>query len=247
LLSLTSVNGAGDVTPFIEHPAEPFTFEPTPGGAVYLLKVPRFADRRRFRRAVIEAGGEQHGLLDMLQECAAAILRCLPGDDLEPQRAPLLAAVAAYRADLDAYFARHRNGELNWLGDRALALQAWQDANRNEAAADEAAGVARRHDPAYRRLVADNVTYAEAVGEVAARQFLVGWQNVPAPFERGPTGVPDHVLEVIPSLHLVGIGREIMKRLEPDEARLKNSASPSGGGTDPATLPTSPTPAATTH
>jgi hypothetical protein len=207
----------------VHDPAEPVRFQPRDDGPTYLLRVPKVLDRAKYGHAVRAAGGQRWYVIDLAQTARAGIEALLAGEENATERGNLVAEVDAYTAGIKAAAAA-------WQADRcepkAKALaEAFQMSPVLEETWNRVAGV---YEPLAARM-ADNETYPLIAGLVAARLFLMGWEGLETPFRRGLAGVPDEVLDTIPSGDLIAIGQRIAELLEPTEARAKNSGSPSSG------------------
>lgn len=212
-------------------PREPVALQPREGGPTYLLRVPRVADRAAYRREVAAAGGRQWGHLTLIEDVKATVERLLPGEDDRPER-------EARVAELDAYAQGVRDAFEAWQADRSTEnREALTDALRTSARVDEIVGIVRSVDSASARKIADNEVYPQIAGLVAARMFLVGWRDLPAPFRRSAFGLDDALLDQVPTDDLVAIGQRVAELLEPPQDRLGNSASASGGSSTPTPSP----------
>jgi len=204
----------------LAHPDKPERFEPLGQDhlpehkrVAYLLAAPGLYAKAEFERAIRRAGGcvvREADLLAALEDGLAALL----GD---PDDAATLAImqghVADYRARIEAA-----------SPDEAVLLVLGVDHPIARVREIVARGHAR-----YNELEADREFYWEARGIEAARLFVVDWENGPAPFRRGPRGVPDSLLALIPEGHRTAIGFKAGQLFQPTLAEVKNSASPSPG------------------
>lgn len=201
----------------------------------YWLRLPTVTDRIAFPRAVAEAGGINHTDDVMMATLVDGVKLLMPDDAAERNR--LLEIIAEQRARVDEFGRRILSRELDFEADTAGFMKAMAD-TAPSSALKEIESIVTRHWAHYRGLRADRETYALVRGMVAARLFLTGWDNMPGrdgkpaafPDPVPPGGVPDDLLSLLPSAHLVEIGQEIQRLLEPSGHLLKNLQSPSGGG-----------------
>ncbi len=101
--------------------------------------------------------------------------------------------------------------------------------------------------PDYARLDAERQHWREVAPYMAARGFLVGWDNVtsdgaPLPFRRvesqaGQRHVPDELLARLPEADLRAIGNRAIRLMHVDKSAEKNSASPSPSPSSPTATP----------
>ncbi|EKE70895.1 hypothetical protein [Oceanibaculum indicum] len=201
----------------------------------YWLRLPTVTDRVAFPREVAEAGGINHSNDVMLAALVDGVKQIMPNHAAEQAR--LLEIIAEQRAKADEFGRRILSRELDFEADPA-GFMAAMAATGPSSAIKEIEAVVQRHWAHYRGLIADRETYPLVRGLVAARLFLTGWDNMPGrdgkpvafPDPVPPGGVPDDLLSLLPSAHLVEIGQEIQRLLEPSGHLLKNLQSPSGGG-----------------
>ncbi|MGE5515083.1 MAG: hypothetical protein ACM31D_04605 [Bacteroidota bacterium] len=219
----------GDVVPFTppgqDHLAEGKRIR-------YHLKVPAVHERPGLKRAVLSAGGRLHAPLTLWQACQAALV-AVYGDDIPETFTAVMSEVKdAGQAAAESYLALP---EANGPEARAVFTEA---AMRYQASMAVFAVVANEVAPFSQQLadmLADNAVYHDIVGVAASRLFLTGWDNLSQPFKRGPKGVPDDLLAVIPPHHIPAIGHELERLMAPTEPEAGNSDSPSPGPSEPGT------------
>jgi len=208
----------------LRKPGEPARFTP-PGEeekpeaerTVYVLRTPTLYDEARLARAIKAQGARPIGRLDLLPVLKAGVGELLAGAGDAALRAEFEAAIDAHGEEIRA--------ALKAGGEATIAALTGPGAGRIA----EIANVVRRGYPAFAEAEAD-ADFAWAVQPVeAARLLLVGWENGPAPFARGPTGLADDLLALLPPEHLEGIGWFAMALLRPSEGQAKNSDSPPPG------------------
>lgn len=198
--------------------------------SVYFWRHPSVADRAKFRHALAAAGGRQHTEIDMLEALADGVRAILTDADDVQQRAALLEIIAGQRERVERFYEAVRAGELNEPG---ALMAAYAAAFRAVPELDGIELTIAEHYPRYATMCADRIAYGLRRGLVAARHFMVGWENVPGPdgaplpFRRRPDGtVPDSLLDHIPSAHLAEFGGVVEGALEPGPAKGKGSPSP---------------------
>lgn len=181
---------------------------------VYLLRVPQHRDRKAFRAALIRAGARPVSQAEVLEGLRAAIKGAAAPDQ-----------VAALLEIVDQFEAAGRDGR----ADESLA--------RDVA---EIERVMRRAWPPYAALLGDQTEYLQVAPLVAAKLFLIGWENVAAPFKRVGGEVPDAVLEAIEERDLDEIGWRAFALMHPSKDQEKNSASPSRSDSSRSSMPAGP-------
>lgn len=205
---------------------------------VYLLRLPLVYDQVALERAVAVRGGRAHSTAALL-DCAEDGVNAIFGDDGDAEaRAHHLEALAAYRQRLADYNDKVLGGEFDFRTAAGLAeVRAAQAANEDAAADLEPLldAVAETY-PRYAAMRADNQVYPRIFAIEAARRLLVGWENGPAPFERGKDGlVPLALLGKLHPQHVLMIGQRVQQLLQPTEAEEGNSDSPSRSSSAAAT------------
>lgn len=215
----------------LHHPKSSVVLSLADGARVYRLRVPLVADRPAFRHALLEAGGRQWSIANLLGRLADAAARLMPEGD---ERAAALADLEAMRDALAAA------GELVRGGASVMAdevQEAWRKGTAVTPAVAALERLAQAQDPGYAAALADNAVYAELRGIVAARMFVVGWEGLDEEPGFGAGGLAEPSLALIPLGDLLAIGQRVEELLSPPEGMRKNSASPSGGSSVPATSP----------
>lgn len=213
--------------------AEPFRFVPNdqlalPEGEriAYLLAVPSPYSWAALERAIKSIGAVQHGTQKQFRILADGVRALLAGDELADLRERYLAEIEGYLAQLET--ARGRR-DLTAEELKALVAETAEHALR----IDEIATRVRRGYAQYAELEADNEFFLNALCIETARAFLVGWENIPADFARGPDGVSDNLLRYIPEEHWWPIRGKVYELRFPTETQRKNSRSPSPGASAP--------------
>ncbi len=77
--------------------------------------------------------------------------------------------------------------------------------------------------PAYARVIAARTRWHATAPLIAAQRFLVGWENVAAPFRRLGGVVPDETLDQIPDDDVRAIGQAALAAFGVSETERKNS------------------------
>ena len=186
----------------------------------YLLKVPGVYDRAAYRRQVKSRGVRLH----------------LPADLRAAMRADIAAAreAGAFGEDearaaaetVDAFEAAVDGDEEAVPEDLRLAF-------------DDFEAALRRLGGAYARRLAESEHFFEISMIEGVRQFVVGWENVAAPFERRePDGLTEAALGAIPDEHMRAIDARLTDLMGLGGDGEKNSGSPSPGSSAPTDSPT---------
>lgn len=208
------------------NPAQPVEYRPRDDGPTYFLRVPTVADRIKYGHALRARKARFYSNLALMDQARNGLLALLPGDENAEAREAGIALIDAYSANLrEAIEARQqlRSEETDKAFAEALRLP---DELTN--LLDE---IADRYEP-LRNAVADNAVYWSWAGLEAARMFLAGWEGL-GPFKRGLSGPDEATLAQIPPMDLEMLGVKIEQLMQPDEARLKNSVSPSSTPSEP--------------
>lgn len=206
------------MTEILRDPKRPITFRPREDGPTYLLRVPAVADRARYRHAARAEGARFWPQLQLAALARTAVAKLLDGQPEALGEAN--AALDAYTARLEAALERRKTDQSEAaIGEYRAAIAFPADlAEILTATADR--------DRALAAAFADNGVYWLIAGTVAARLFLVGWDGL-GEFRRDLRGPDEATLAQIPSGDFEAMALEIEGRLEPSEARLGNSGSPS--------------------
>lgn len=199
-------------------PTKPVPFKPRDDGPTYHLRVPTVMDRAKYRKALAAAGARFWRNLELVRLGRTSIDKLLPGEDGDDGRALLDAYIERLQAALEA----RRTSPGKEADDELIAA-----VQIPEAVSTLLVAIAE-HDPAMRKAAGDNASYYLLAGIEACRLFLVGADGL-ATFKRGLNGPTDETLMQITSGDLERIGFQVEEMLEPTEARLGNSASPSSG------------------
>lgn len=181
---------------------------------VYRLAVPTLLQRAAWRRDVRAEGATYPGDAQLYQA-----LR----DDLALTAPANLDSLLAVIDDVEAA----NGGEVNPDPDALRDL---------EAIARLARGLI---GGAFAALEADREYWLNVAPIVACRHFLLGWDHVPAPFERVNGRTSDASLDALGDVEMRAVGNKIMGLMRPDRAAVGNSESPSPSASSPR-----PTPAA---
>ncbi len=208
------------------NPAQPVEYRPRDDGPTYFLRIPTVADRIKYSHALRARKARFYGNLLLMDQVRNGLLELLPGDENAEAREAGIALVDAYSANLrETVEARQqvKSEETDRAFTEALKLPDGLVSLMDE--------VADRYEP-LRNALADNAVYWSWAGYEAARMFLAGWEGL-GPFKRGLSGPDEASLAQIPPMDLEMLGVKIEQLMQPDEARLKNSVSPSSTPSEP--------------
>ncbi len=228
------------------HTAPPFTrktvrFTPPEldgrdGAPVYILKVPTKRDQIEFKSA-IAGSGLRYPTNEELYDCMRDDLRA----NVQAFE-PLIAAIDAYEEQVSALdeFTAGAVEQLAQVADteRDVASEtlAKDSPKVDPALIDQVNKIEkdmRAHCPAYNDLLRQRTRFNELYPLMVVEQFLVGWENVDAEFQRANGLVDDESLSAIPDDRIRAIFRRMMSLIAPTPDQVKNSASPSGSSQDP--------------
>lgn len=210
------------------NPADIVEYRPRDDGPTYFLRVPTVADRIKYGHALRARKARFYSNLTLMDQVRNGLLALLPGDENVEAREAGIALLDAYSANLrEAIDARQQLKSEET--DKAFA-EALSFPDELSKLIDE---VADRYEP-LRNAMADNAVYWSWAGLEAARMFLAGWEGL-GPFKRGLSGPTEATLAQIPSVDLEMLGVKIEQLMQPDEARTKNSVSPSSTPSEPPT------------
>lgn len=219
----------------LHDPKMPFRFQPDgESGPCYLLRVPTVADRGRFKHALLMADRpvQSWSGMEILNALEAGVNEVLTHPDDAEKRDTLLAQITDYRERFKQFALACSNGEVDQSDEEAFLAQA-REAMDVPPEIEEAVRILRPHVPQLKSMLADNATYHEDSGLVAAKMFLMGWEGIDAPFRRTAAGVPEEILAPIPVAHLTRIGIQIKQLLEPPQAKMGNFSLESGSHPGP--------------
>lgn len=206
----------------LHDPAKAIPFQPREGGPTYRLRVPRVIDRASYQRAILGAGGQFWPNLELVRLCRDELAQVLAG---EAQAEALASGLGL----LDAYAGRLEAAITAWRQERNPATEAeFEAALPFPPAMAELMNELARCSPRVARAAAGNAVYPLLRGIEAARLFLMGWDRA-EPFRRDVDGATEATLALIPDGDFIALGQHVDGLLEPGEARLGNSASPSSG------------------
>ena len=177
----------------------------------YRVRVPTFRDRIELRREVAAAGARNPD--------DGEIMRALRRAAEAAGAADVVEAIDAALPDIDA--------------GRGIPAELVQVL----ASAEDVIG---RNDAAWRELLAARSHFEEIMQYFLVRNFLLGWQNLEAPFRRTGGAVDDATIEAIPRLDYPLIARKVASLLQVSAAQAKNCGprAPAPGGRE--TLPADP-------
>ena len=221
----------------LNDPKVPFKFQPVEGGPTYFLKVPTVHDRVRYREELRADGAVRWSELQMLTALADGVRELLKADEDTAQRDDLLLEIDGYRERLSGFAIAVRDGEVDQSDPIAFLRRVAAETQAPQRLMSLREIVAE-HIPAFKRMLGKNEAYSAHAGLVAARMFLLGWEDVvdydgsPAPFRRTLAGVPDEILRPVTLETLSAIGAQIEQLIEPPQARLGNFLSGSGMRSD---------------
>lgn len=125
-------------------------------------------------------------------------------------------------------------GQVLAIAAAEMALQPGEKLPDDEARTlAEARDVLAQHWPDYRAIRSRQSRRQEMAPLLAFRRFCIGWENVSAPFTRGPNGlVTDEALGQIDPLELIAAGGHAFGLLYPTDQE-GNSQRPSQSGDGP--------------
>lgn len=209
-------------------PADTIAYQPRDDGPTYHLRVPTVADRIKYGHALRGRKAKFHSNLILMDIARNGLLALLPGEENAEAREAGTALLDAYSTSLrGAIEARQqiKSEETDQAFSEALKLP-----DELVSLIDE---ITDRYEP-LRNAVADNAVYWSWAGLEAAGMFLVGWDGLDA-FKRGLSGLTEATLAQIPAFDLEMIGVRVEQLMQPGEARVKNSDSPSSTPSEPAT------------
>ena len=220
----------------LNSPTDVHRLQPDEGSPVaYNLRIPSILDRVKFRHAVRTEGAKQWSQIQMLGVLEDGLKQIMTEPEDHAVRDEHLGVIAEYRARVMAAVDEYRDIPAFGDDDQEAQVKFMNDLverMRPPPVLLEIERVVADHYIPYARMVADREVYQQLAGLIAARQFLVGWEGIDAPFKRTRLGVPDEVLGAIPSRHLIVIGTQIQELLEPSMERLRPLASRSGSEPD---------------
>ncbi|MDF2971926.1 MAG: hypothetical protein K0R61_2376 [Microvirga sp.] len=207
-------------------PKEPQAVTSSDGERIYHIRTPKPPDEDKFRAAVAASGAREWGRYQLLGALKEVVATPVEGDgeaDIA-ERQRLAEAIEANVKDLKEAYERWHSERTQEAEDAMLA--AWRP---SELLLDIERLVLDAGTTRYSRMVEDNAAYHMKAGRAAFRLFGVGWEGVPHEFRRTLTGVPDDVLDRIPSGDRALISLRVHALLKPEDTRLGNSESRSPG------------------
>ncbi len=162
---------------------------------VYLLATPTILERAKWRRAVLATGARWHD-----DEAMVACLKRGIAEVVAPgQEAELLDIVDRF-ADCD---------EGQAPGDLAIDFE-------------EIERTVQGAYPAYAGLAADRAYWLSVAPILAAQHFLMGWENVEAPFAQRAGQLTENCLAMIPEAHVMEVGLKAIELMSPTADLAKN-------------------------
>lgn len=209
------------------NPAQPVEYRPREDGPVYFLRVPTVADRIKYGHALRARKARFYSNLALMDLARDGLLALLPGDDNAQAREAGIALADAYSGNLRETIDARQEGKSE-EADKAF-VEALKLPDELSDLLDE---IADRYEP-LRNAVADNAVYWSWAGLEAARMFLTGWEGL-GRFKKGLSGPDEATLAQIPPMDMEMLGVRIEQLMQPDEARTKNSVSPSSTPSEPA-------------
>ena len=212
---------------------------------VYLIKVPTEMDLVTLDREIALRNGRRHHPLARL----AALRRGLEAIYAEISQDPpadVMADLDAYHQDLVAFYEQVSAGGFAGEDGVERFAEAIERHARMDQSLAELADIVAQGAPAYAAMRADDQVYPQIQGYCAARQFVVGWENLPHACERTLVGLSEQSIAAIPRHHRIEIGQEVRRISTLSETERGNSASPSPGssGEAPSTAAREPAPTA---
>jgi hypothetical protein len=197
----------------------------------YWLKRPVLHERAKWRRAVAAAGGRLYGQVGLLDLMAAGI-RSVMADSPPEIVDALLAKVAAQRANVVALGESSHDTDNPEDEEWTTLLDACRVGATGLSVIEHELMAA--YEP-YAIAVGDNAAYWQIAGIEAARAFCVGWEGLNEKHKRGPGGLTEDCLAVIPEEDFTALARFAEGLARVSEPERKNSNSPphtsSGGET----------------
>lgn len=192
-------------------------------GRAYILKRPTVADRVRWRKNVLAAGGRRHGqfgLLDALRRGVETIMADSPAEIREA----LVAKIEAHRDVLKRFSAAVISGGFDADPDGMVERARVMAASADELSVIESE-VANAY-PRYAVMAADEKLYPQIAGIEAARLLLLSWEGFDVELVRDSVGVAEQSLAVIPEWDLALIAEQTEALCGVSAAQRKNSGSP---------------------
>jgi hypothetical protein len=197
-------------------PTKPVSFKPREDGPTYLLRVPTVADRPAFRERVAERGARYWYNAALVKLAREGFVELLPGEEGDGARA----LADAYQARVTAAFEARKESPGQEADAELLAALVIPD---------DLVSLMNELLPLYaplRRAQAQNMSFHEKQGQAAAEMFLVGWEGL-GEFKRTLSGLTEATRAQIGTFDFEQIGMKVVEMMEPTEARLGNSGSPS--------------------
>jgi len=205
---------------------------PLSGAISYLIQPPTRMTKARWRRDVEAAGAFQHGRDELVETLKRGLVEVVA----ERQHGHWLALIDEWDAGWRAWMDLRQKldaeaADVTAARERFEGLSARMLDFENQMKAGY---------PPYARLLADNSYWLMVAPPLAARHFLVGWENVGLPFERVGGLVPEALLDKLDSIRpgdWPDIGWIAMGLSAVTAADEKNSegGSASGGSPSPST------------
>lgn len=172
---------------------------------VYLLRTPSLIERAAFRRDLRAAGATYSSDEDLFEALREGVRAIDPVN-----RDELL-------ADVDAIA---ESGIENASGELRARV-------------GEIMRQVRAFYPRFAGLEGDREYFMQVMPIVACRHFLLGWENLDAPFERKNGLTSDHCLQQLPDRDLYAVGFHALSLMNVSETERKNSESRSPSASSP--------------
>jgi hypothetical protein len=217
----------------LNDPKVPFRYQPEETGPIFLLKVPTVADRVDYRYELAKAGVRRWSDLAMLDALADGVKVLLPSET-DAQRESLLTEIEATKQRITDFLIDARDGRIDRQDEKKFA-ELWKQAVSMPESLLAVEFIIADQVPSYAYKAADREVFDHKRGLIAAKRFLIGWENLDAPFHRTLVGVPEEILAPLKRAQLEAIGWQIEQLLEPSQDALGNWRS--GAGYSPAPTP----------
>ena len=162
---------------------------------VYLLATPTILERAKWRRSVLATGARWHD-----DDAMVACLKRGIAEVVAPAQEAALLDIVDRFADCD---------EGQAPGDLAIDFE-------------EIERTVQGAYPAYAGLAADRAYWLSVAPILAAQHFLMGWENVEAPFAQRAGQLTENCLAMIPEAHVMEVGLKAIELMSPTADLAKN-------------------------
>ncbi len=162
---------------------------------VYLLATPTILERAKWRRSVLATGARWHD-----DDAMVACLKRGIAEVVAPAQEAALLDIVDRFADCD---------EGQAPGDLAIDFE-------------EIESTVQGAYPAYAGLAADRAYWLSVAPILAAQHFLMGWENVEAPFAQRAGQLTENCLAMIPEAHVMEVGFKAIELMSPTADLAKN-------------------------